>query len=229
MRLVCMRASRSIAGIDGGTNSISRMSLAADSGIDRSTALRSRPAAGSFLRRGLARGAHFRARRHERHQVADVDHADGIVEHLVVDHQPRMAGAGEHLHELAERDLLLDRDDVGARHHDVHDPPLAQAEDVLQHDAFFRRETGLARARLEDIREVGPDRAGLPSEEHPQRPHQPAFAALVRHQAAAAISAPEDCALRWPDRAARANRIGSCSGMGVSNQASAARSRLGAR
>ena len=133
----------------------------------------------------LAGGAHFRARRHERHQVADVDHADGVVEHLVIDHQPRMAGAGEHLHELAERDLLLDRDDVGARHHDVHHPPLAQAEDVLQHDAFFGRETGLARACLEDIRKVGPDRAGLPSEEHPQRPHQPAFAALVRHQAAA--------------------------------------------
>ena len=41
-----------------------------------------------------------------------------------------MAGAFEHLDQFAERDILLHRDDVGARHHDVVDPALAQRQDV---------------------------------------------------------------------------------------------------
>ena len=53
MRLVCIRASKSMTGIDGGTNSISRTILAADSGVARSTAFRSSPAGNGFLRRVL--------------------------------------------------------------------------------------------------------------------------------------------------------------------------------
>ncbi len=41
-------------------------------------------------------------------------------------------------------DVLLHRDDVGARHHDVADSALAQTQDVLEHPAFFRREAGFA-------------------------------------------------------------------------------------
>ncbi len=40
------------------------------------------------------------------------------------------------------RDVLLHRDDVGARHHDAVDPAFAQAENVLEHRRFGRRETG---------------------------------------------------------------------------------------
>ena len=42
-----------------------------------------------------------------------------------------MGGALEHLQQLAERDVLLHGDDVGARHHDVVDPALAQARMFL--------------------------------------------------------------------------------------------------
>ena len=55
-----------------------------------------------------------------------MNHADRVVERVVIDDEPRMAGILEHLQELAERNVLLHGDDVGARHHDVLDPPLAQ-------------------------------------------------------------------------------------------------------
>src|SRR5262249_44675272 len=53
MRVVCILASRSRTGIEGGAYRISRTILAAESGIDRSTVLRSRPAGSGFLRRRL--------------------------------------------------------------------------------------------------------------------------------------------------------------------------------
>ena len=72
----------------------------------------------------------------------------GVIEGVLIDDEPRMAGALEHLHEFAERDIPLHGDDVGARHHDIHDAPLAQAEDVAEHRALGRRETGLAARHL---------------------------------------------------------------------------------
>ena len=69
-------------------------------------------------------------------------HAGRVIERLVVDDEARMRGGLEHLDELAERDVLLHRDDVGARHHDVLDPPLAQAQDVFEHRALVGREAG---------------------------------------------------------------------------------------
>src|SRR5829696_5669988 len=106
IRVACIFSSRSSAGIDGGTNSISRMILVDDSGNARSMALKSRPAARGFLRR--------------------VGFSGSIVERVIVGDQPRVAGLLEHLHQFAQRDLLLHRDDVAARHHDVLDPAPAQ-------------------------------------------------------------------------------------------------------
>ena len=60
-----------------------------------------------------------------------------------------MAGALKHLDELAQRDVLLDRHDIGARHHHVFDPAFAQVENVGQHRPLFGREAGLHRGRLE--------------------------------------------------------------------------------
>ena len=74
----------------------------------------------------------------ERDEVADVHHANGIVERVVVDDKPRVSGPFEYAHKFAELDVLLYRDDVSARDHDVADTPLAQAEDVLEHPALFR-------------------------------------------------------------------------------------------
>src|SRR5207247_789116 len=58
-----------------------------------------------------------------------------------------------------EGDTPLHADDIGARHHDVQHAALAQPENVLEHGAFGRRETGLAGPVLEHIAEVGAERA----------------------------------------------------------------------
>ena len=122
------------------------MMLASASGSARSTARRSSPAGNGFLRLRLAGSPHARLRGHEGEQVADMDHAFGIVERFVVDHEPRMRRALEQAHQFAERDVALDRDDVGAMHHDVGDAPLMQAEDVAQHGALDGGEADLVRA-----------------------------------------------------------------------------------
>ena len=41
-------------------------------------------------------------RRHEGDQIADVDHADRIVERVVIDNKPGMAGARKHHDEFAD-------------------------------------------------------------------------------------------------------------------------------
>ena len=53
MRVACILASKSIAGMEGGTNRIVRTNLVDDNGTDKSMALRSRPAVNGFLRRAL--------------------------------------------------------------------------------------------------------------------------------------------------------------------------------
>jgi hypothetical protein len=111
----------------------------------------------------------------------DVHHADRIVERVVVDDQPRMAGALEHADQLAELDVLLHVDDVGARNHDVADAALAQTEDVLEHPALFRREAGFAgRHGIEDVLEVGADRVRSPAEHRAQHAGEPAAAFRAR-------------------------------------------------
>ena len=122
-------------------------------------------------------------RGHEGDQVADVHHADRIVECVVVDHQTRMGGAFENPHQLADLDVLLYGNDIRAGHHDVADTAFAQAENVLQHPAFFRREAGFARRHIvEHVLEVGADRARLPAEQRAKRAHQPVAAAFGRRQ-----------------------------------------------
>ena len=108
-------------------------------------------------------------------------HADRIVERVVVDDQPRMPGALEGAHQLAERDVLLHGDDVGARYHHVADPRFVEPQDIFQHPAFFRREAGFAgRHGVEHILQVGADRARLPAKQHAQHAREEAFAVAVR-------------------------------------------------
>jgi len=45
-----------------------------------------------------------------------VNHALGVVEGFVVDHEARMRRALEQAHQFAERNVALDRDDIGAMH-----------------------------------------------------------------------------------------------------------------
>lgn len=113
-----------------------------------------------------------------------MDDADGIVERLVVDHEARMAGALETVHQLAERDVALDRDDVGAMHHDVGDATLVQAEDVAQHGALDRREAGVVgRRRVEHDLEVVAHRTRLPAEQAANGTQQPALRGRAHHLA----------------------------------------------
>ena len=71
-----------------------------------------------------------------------MDEADRIVEGLAKDRHARMAGLEEARQQLAEADVDLDGLDVGARHHDVVDAHIAQAQDVGEHRPLFRREAG---------------------------------------------------------------------------------------
>ena len=108
------------------------------------------------------------------------DHADRIVERVVVDDEARVAGALEHLDQLAERNVLLHRDDVGARHHHVVHPAPAQREDVGEHHAFLRREAALEGAALQHGLQVGAGRARLPVEQRAEVAREPAFGGLLR-------------------------------------------------
>src|ERR671930_1430400 len=91
-----------------------------------------------------------------------------------------MAGALEHLHKLAQRDVPLHADNVGARHHYIHDAALAQSKDVLEHGAFGRRESRVA-GTLQHILEVGTDGVvRLPTEDRPQCAREPIVGAFGR-------------------------------------------------
>ena len=112
--------------IEGGTNSISRTILVADSGMREIDRLEIEAGRQRFLALGVLFRINGRARGHERDQVADVHHAHRIIERVVIDHEPRMGGAFEHAHQFTELDVLLHRDDVRARNHHVADPALAK-------------------------------------------------------------------------------------------------------
>src|SRR5215470_2208975 len=77
-----------------------------------------------------------------------------------------MRGALENAHQFADVDVLLDRNDIRARNHDVAHPAFTQPEDVLEHPAFFRREAGFTGAHdIEDVLEVCTHGARLPAEQ----------------------------------------------------------------
>ena len=110
-----------------------------------------------------------------------MDHADRIVERVVEDDEPRMTCILEHLYQFAERDVLLDRDDVGARNHHVVDPPFAQPKNILEHRAFFRREAEIAGgAVLQNLLEVGARRSRAPAEHRAQPLREEPVAAVAR-------------------------------------------------
>ena len=110
--------------------------------------------------------------------------AFGIVEGLVVDHQARMRRAFEQAHQFAERNVALDRDDVGAMDHDVGDAPLVQAEDVAQHGALDGGKADLVRrGGIEHDLQIVADRSGLPAEQRADRARQPVVGGRTQHLA----------------------------------------------
>ena len=55
-----------------------------------------------------------------------------------------MAGFLEYFEQIAKGGCDFDSLDVGARDHNILDPQFAQAQDIVQHGAFFRRESRVA-------------------------------------------------------------------------------------
>ena len=109
-----------------------------------------------------------------------MNHAGGIVERFVINHEARVTGVFEHLHQVAERDILLHGDDVGARQHDILNTALAQPEDVFEQRLLLRREAGfVAGALLQHLFEFIAGGAGLQTERAQQAIDQ-AFAVLRR-------------------------------------------------
>ena len=60
-------------------------------------------------------------------------HSARIIERIAIDGHARTAGFLEEHHQLADRDALVHRFDIGSRHHDILDAHLAEAQDVVEH------------------------------------------------------------------------------------------------
>src|SRR4029078_10059770 len=90
-----------------------------------------------------------------------------------------MRGTFENAHQLADVDVLLDRNDIRARNHDIAHPACAHRENFLEHPVFFRREAGFTGTHdIEDVLEVGTYRARLPAEQRAHRTQEPVSAAF---------------------------------------------------
>src|SRR5262245_37099741 len=87
-----------------------------------------------------------------------MDHAARIVERLAIDGQARVLGLAEHVHQLRDGRALVDRDDVGAGHHDVLDRELAEAQSAAEHAPLLRAQrVALAAGEsvLDEFTEIG--------------------------------------------------------------------------
>jgi hypothetical protein len=103
-----------------------------------------------------------------------MDHALGIVERFVINHQARVGRAFEQTHQLAERNVALDRYDVGAMDHDIGDAALVQGKNVAQHRALDGGKADLVGgACIKHDLKVIAHRSWFPSEQCADRPHQP--------------------------------------------------------
>jgi hypothetical protein len=66
-----------------------------------------------------------------------VDHAGDVIEGFVIERNPRVAGAGEGVEKCAEICGVLDRDNVGARHHHVMHSQIGKGDEVEHHRPRF--------------------------------------------------------------------------------------------
>ena len=76
-------------------------------------------------------------------EIADMHHAAGIVERVAVHRQARVAGGTKQREHVRQRGCDGDRDDVGARDHDVADAMLVQRQHVAQDGALLGREVAV--------------------------------------------------------------------------------------
>ena len=74
-------------------------------------------------------------------------HAAGIIERIHMHRQARVTGRAENAQQIAQRNIEIDGDNIGARHHHVIDAAAAQGQHVFEHFLFARREV-IARTAL---------------------------------------------------------------------------------
>ncbi|QYU68432.1 heme ABC transporter permease CcmC [Leptolyngbya sp. 15MV] len=72
--------------------------------------------------------------------ILDVHHADDLIEVAAIHRQPAVPLPLDQPDRLIEREILLDRDDVGARHHHVIRGLVAQPQHIAEQDALMRIE-----------------------------------------------------------------------------------------
>ncbi len=91
-------------------------------------------------RRRIGQQAEPRIGGEKEDEITDVDHTARVVEGVLVNRQPRVSGGAEQVQHVAQGRVEGERDDVGARHHDVRDPHVMQRQNVLEDRAFLGRE-----------------------------------------------------------------------------------------
>ena len=70
--------------------------------------------------------------------VADMDHADAVIQRIAVDRQAGMVLGLELLYQLVDADRRVDRDDVGPGHHYIDHGEIAEIEHVGEQHPFHR-------------------------------------------------------------------------------------------
>ena len=158
-----MRSSRSRAGIDGG----------AIEHRPQDARLRQRHVEarrrGAIRRPGRLRRDQAEARigGEEDDEIADVDHATRVVERVLINRQARVPGGAEQVQHFPQRRVERERDDVGARDHDIGDPDIVQGQNVLEDRAFLGREFG-AVALVDRVLDVVANRSRREAEQRAQ-------------------------------------------------------------
>ena len=85
-----------------------------------------------------------------RQQVLGVEHADDVVDVLLVDRDARVALAHDGLDDLAQRGVDLERDHVHARDHDLVGALLAELEHAADHLLLLGLDGALLGAALDE-------------------------------------------------------------------------------
>ncbi|QTK79826.1 hypothetical protein AT6N2_C2184 [Agrobacterium tumefaciens] len=73
-------------------------------------------------------------------EVADMDHALGVIQRLVIDGHAGAPGFLEEDQRIADRHILVQTVDIDPWDHDIFNADFPEAEDVVQHRPFFGRE-----------------------------------------------------------------------------------------
>jgi hypothetical protein len=110
--------------------------------------------------------------------VADVDHAERLVQRLAIDGEAGMTCCAKARQQLAERGACRRCHHVGARHHHVPDAHLVEGERVREQGALVRRELGLFGRLREHVLELVADGVARSQGEALHQSLEPALARL---------------------------------------------------